>query len=411
MNMRLVLKFSLYALIFQVPCWSMEQIDDSICQSNINEQVKLPDWLAGFIHPGLWVSKNGIEVDSIGKTDDQVIRVWEYTNYKKAIDFINTWIREPIKDMPIDSVIDKLKVINKYVIQDHPEQCAEILGDEELAKKYQRKWQRDYVKMLWPGEFRKEFKIVADVHGYDCLSYVNKLSEADQKVWNQFVALMEKYSIQVDPATKYISSKGYNELTDEMRMVIQKIGNMRVCVPPHEIETKVKALIIDIQDKLKKGIDPFRIAAIAHNQLVYIHPFYEGNGRTARLFIYTLLSQTGEKDLPIFFDDDEYTQQVHMSIDIFTTYLKQSALKAKMYNDYALLSILENKKNADTLKKVMDYNRTYLTDYNQDMCFFCSKAGSLLKCGGCKQFSYCSKECQSKDWKGHKFVCKSLPKK
>jgi hypothetical protein len=54
-------------------------------------------------------------------------------------------------------------------------------------------------------------------------------------------------------------------------------------------------------------------------------------------------------------------------------------------------------------------------EIDKKVCFTCKRSenGSdqtLLKCGGCKAVSYCSKECQVKDWKqgGHKQVCKAL---
>ena len=34
--------------------------------------------------------------------------------------------------------------------------------------------------------------------------------------------------------------------------------------------------------------------------------------------------------------------------------------------------------------------------------------GKLLKCGGCKSVSYCSKECQKTDWSHHKSECTAL---
>lgn len=37
------------------------------------------------------------------------------------------------------------------------------------------------------------------------------------------------------------------------------------------------------------------------------------------------------------------------------------------------------------------------------------KEAKTLKCGGCSQVHYCSRECQKQDWKEHKLVCKSLP--
>lgn len=43
------------------------------------------------------------------------------------------------------------------------------------------------------------------------------------------------------------------------------------------------------------------------------------------------------------------------------------------------------------------------------MCRGCSKEAAagvkLLKCAGCKQASYCGKECQKMDWKTHKHLC------
>lgn len=54
------------------------------------------------------------------------------------------------------------------------------------------------------------------------------------------------------------------------------------------------------------------------------------------------------------------------------------------------------------------------TDMNTKMpmtftrtCQVCSKPGTL-RCGACKTIRYCSAECQKKDWKTHKQVCKTL---
>ena len=40
-------------------------------------------------------------------------------------------------------------------------------------------------------------------------------------------------------------------------------------------------------------------------------------------------------------------------------------------------------------------------------CQVCEKTeGKLLKCAGCEKVFYCGAECQKKDWKEHKPVCK-----
>lgn len=49
---------------------------------------------------------------------------------------------------------------------------------------------------------------------------------------------------------------------------------------------------------------------------------------------------------------------------------------------------------------------------DMETCFNChAKSEKLSACSGCKKVRYCNKDCQSKDWSKHKFVCKSLAKK
>jgi len=40
-------------------------------------------------------------------------------------------------------------------------------------------------------------------------------------------------------------------------------------------------------------LHPIEMAALAHYKLVYVHPFYDGNGRTSRLLMNLVLMQTG----------------------------------------------------------------------------------------------------------------------
>lgn len=43
----------------------------------------------------------------------------------------------------------------------------------------------------------------------------------------------------------------------------------------------------------KKKLHPVELAALAHHKIVYIHPFFDGNGRTARLLMNLLLMRAG----------------------------------------------------------------------------------------------------------------------
>ena len=41
-------------------------------------------------------------------------------------------------------------------------------------------------------------------------------------------------------------------------------------------------------------------------------------------------------------------------------------------------------------------------------CAHCNVEGATNYCGDCSQQSYCSKECEKKDWKKHEKLCKKL---
>ena len=60
-----------------------------------------------------------------------------------------------------------------------------------------------------------------------------------------------------------------------------------------------------LNSDLAKNLHPVFRAAITHYQLVYIHPFIEGNGRTARAFATLVLYEAGY-DFKRFFSIEEY---------------------------------------------------------------------------------------------------------
>ena len=49
-----------------------------------------------------------------------------------------------------------------------------------------------------------------------------------------------------------------------------------------------------------------------------------------------------------------------------------------------------------------------LEDTDAGECPVCTKVAEN-KCTACKAVFYCSRDCQKKHWKTHKFDCKSLP--
>ena len=64
--------------------------------------------------------------------------------------------------------------------------------------------------------------------------------------------------------------------------------------PPEAIE--VPKLMQDLVGWIRKNsgkLHPVELAAVAHHKITHIHPFFDGNGRTARLLMNLLLMQRG----------------------------------------------------------------------------------------------------------------------
>jgi Fic family protein len=64
--------------------------------------------------------------------------------------------------------------------------------------------------------------------------------------------------------------------------------------PPHLVESLMNEFIEWLNsNQLFKELHPVEIAALAHYKFVYIHPFYDGNGRTSRILMNLILMKTG----------------------------------------------------------------------------------------------------------------------
>ncbi len=61
---------------------------------------------------------------------------------------------------------------------------------------------------------------------------------------------------------------------------------------PEKVEDLMKEFITKIRDVAEK-IHPVEYSAIAHKELVFVHPFVDGNGRVARLLMNLILLQKG----------------------------------------------------------------------------------------------------------------------
>lgn len=87
--------------------------------------------------------------------------------------------------------------------------------------------------------------------------------------------------------------------------------NQVVYLPPdaQDVKPLMNDLITFITES-RKIIDPLILAGILHKQLVLIHPFMDGNGRTTRLATKVLLAEMGLNTFNLFSFENYYNKNV-----------------------------------------------------------------------------------------------------
>lgn len=97
-------------------------------------------------------------------------------------------------------------------------------------------------------------------------------------------------------------------------------GKVAFLPPDHH---RVESLILDLVEFAKKNqrtIDPLILAGIFHKQMVIIHPFMDGNGRTTRLLTKVLLAEMGLDTFNLFSFENYYNKNVTKYFQIVGEY-------------------------------------------------------------------------------------------
>lgn len=117
---------------------------------------------------------------------------------------------------------------------------------------------------------QKEIQEVKNAYkAYEMIGKVNPYSTEDLKK----VHAVMTYLI-LDESGEY--RKGGEGVFDGEKCI-------HVCPPPEKVETLMNALFMWMK-KNKDELHPLILSAIFHYEFVFIHPFKDGNGRTARLW-------------------------------------------------------------------------------------------------------------------------------
>lgn len=115
-------------------------------------------------------------------------------------------------------------------------------------------------------------------------------------------------------------------LRDQPVLVKDPASGQTAYLPPDFKD--VKALMTELLDFAKAdgaGLDPLILAGLVHRQFVIIHPFIDGNGRTARLVTKVLLAAMGINTFPLFSFENYYSSNV-------TRYFAEVGVKGDYYD-------------------------------------------------------------------------------
>jgi len=136
---------------------------------------------------------------------------------------------------------------------------------------------------------------------------LNELYAAKKAVFDLPLILHIQKTITQDLIADYNSGK----IRQEPVFVNNPQTRQTIYWPPDQEE--VLALLNDLFNYLNKNqnkVDPLILAGIFHKQFVIIHPFMDGNGRTARLATKTLLAKMGLDTFNLFSFENYYNQNV-----------------------------------------------------------------------------------------------------
>jgi hypothetical protein len=94
----------------------------------------------------------------------------------------------------------------------------------------------------------------------------------------------------------------------KLQFIKPSMNMMRLCLLSKKLRNLLMQELIQFSDKNQEVIDPLILAGIFHKQMVIIHPFIDGNGRTTRLATKILLAILGINTFKLFSFENYYNK-------------------------------------------------------------------------------------------------------
>jgi len=125
------------------------------------------------------------------------------------------------------------------------------------------------------------------------------------------LSLMLILHIQKQVTENLLPSFESGRLREKPVVVNDPRSGQVVYLPPDVNEVKLLMEdLVQFTNNNRKVIDPLILAGVFHKQMVIIHPFTDGNGRTTRLITKALLAAMGLNTFNLFSFENYYNQNV-----------------------------------------------------------------------------------------------------
>lgn len=138
------------------------------------------------------------------------------------------------------------------------------------------------------------------------LEYLSGLLTKSKSVTSEFIC-----TIQSIVLTELIEKKNNGKFRVDPVVVNDPRARKIAYIPPNaeDVGKLMQELVVYLKQN-EKAVDPLLLAGIFHKQFVIIHPFIDGNGRTARLVTKYLLARMGLDTFQLFSFENYYNQNV-----------------------------------------------------------------------------------------------------
>ncbi|NCQ06062.1 MAG: Fic family protein [Candidatus Moranbacteria bacterium] len=162
----------------------------------------------------------------------------------------------------------------------------------------------------------------------EVLNYNKALVELDGLIKAEKISLDIKWleKIQKMVTDGLIARHRCGHIRQEPVFVNDPIARKTIYWPPdHQDVVPMLKELFDFLEKNTNSVDPLILAGIFHKQFVVVHPFVDGNGRTARLATKVLLAKMGLDTFNLFSFENYYNSNV-------TKYFEEVGLRGNYYD-------------------------------------------------------------------------------